>query len=113
MGRWLKLRWASCLDKDHRGAQDVMSEPNHSQCFIHFAWTQHHREAFSGAFYSKEAAEAGKQSTKTCNERPEEQRLVFLVVLQHPLKVFLLPLDSHLTTELGLGPQRGRGSLGS
>lgn len=54
-----------------------------------------------------------KESTKTCDEHPEEQGLVFLVVLQHPLEVLLLPLDGHLATQLGLGPQRRRGRLSS
>lgn len=54
-----------------------------------------------------------KESTRTCDEHPEEQGLVFLVVLQHPLKVLLLPLDGHLAAQLRLGPQRGRGRLSS
>lgn len=100
-----------------------MLEPNHfllvhcARCFdwpaIHFARTPHRLAAFARAFYSKEGAEAGKESTKTCDEHSEEQGFVFLVVLQHPLEVLLLPLHGHLATQLRLGPQRGCGRLSS
>lgn len=100
-----------------------MLEPNHfllvhrARCFdwpaIHFARTPHRLAAFARAFYSEGGAEAGKESTKTCDEHSEEQGFVFLVVLQHPLEVLLLPLHGHLATQLRLGPQRGCGRLSS
>lgn len=36
----------------------------------------------------------------TCDEGLDELGLVLLVVLQHPLKVLLLPLNGHLTDQL-------------
>lgn len=40
------------------------------------------------------------QRVPTCHQVPNEQGLIFLVVLQHALEVFLFPLDSDLPVEL-------------
>lgn len=44
----------------------------------------------------------------TCDQTLDQQSLILLGVLQHPLKVFLLPLDGDLSAQLRPGPG-GRG----
>lgn len=40
----------------------------------------------------------------TCDKSFEQQDFILFVVFQHPLKVFLFPLDGHLTTQFRFRP---------
>lgn len=40
----------------------------------------------------------------TCDKSFEQQGFILIVVLQHPLEVFVFPLDGHLTTQFRFGP---------
>lgn len=51
-----------------------------------------------------EQEEPDKSKLLTCDEVSDEERLIFLVIFQHPLEIFLLPLDSNLPVTLVLSP---------
>lgn len=44
--------------------------------------------------------EEGPCRVPTCHQVPDEEGLIFLVVLQHALEVLLFPLDGDLPVEL-------------